>query len=79
VAGSALVLHAASLPPSSKGATRPANQLTTVSGSVYNNVEVERVMPNGIVISYTPTGGGWAMTKISFDDLAPEVRLKYEK
>jgi hypothetical protein len=79
MAGSSLVLHAATLPPSSKGSARPANQLTTVSGSVYSNVEVERVMPNGIVISYTPKGGGWAMTKISFDDLAPEVRLKYEK
>jgi hypothetical protein len=51
----------------------------TVTGSVYKNVEVERVMKDGIVISYTPNGGGWAMTKVSFEDLAPDVRLKYEK
>jgi hypothetical protein len=79
VAGTAVVLHAASPPPSSKGSARPVNVLTTISGSVYKNVEVERVMANGIVISYTPAGGGWAMTKISFDDLSPEIRLKYEK
>jgi hypothetical protein len=79
VAGSALVLHAASLPPSSKSPARPVNELTTISGSVYKNVEVERVMANGIVISYTPAGGGWAMTKINFEDLSPEIRLKYEK
>jgi hypothetical protein len=79
VAGTALVLHAASPPPSSKSPTRPVNELTTISGSVYKNVEVERVMANGIVISYTPAGGGWAMTKINFEDLSPEIRLKYEK
>jgi len=51
----------------------------TAAGSVYNNVEVERVMSDGIVISYTPKGGGWAMTKIRFEDLPAEMRLRYEK
>jgi hypothetical protein len=78
-ANQSLVLHAAALPSSSASPARPANQLVTVTGSVYKNVEVERVMKDGIVISYTPNGGGWAMTKVSFEDLAPDVRLKYEK
>jgi hypothetical protein len=73
------VLHAATLPASSPAPVRPANELTTTTGVTYDNVEVERVMLDGIVISYTPAGGGWAMAKVYFTDLSPELRQRYHK
>ncbi len=75
----ALVLHAATLPSNSSEPARPASELVTTSGSTYQNVEVERVMSDAIIISYTPVGGGWAMTKVYFSDLSPEMRQRYEK
>jgi cyclophilin family peptidyl-prolyl cis-trans isomerase len=75
----ALVLHAATLPSSSPKLARPAAQLVTTTGSIYKNVEVERVMSDGIIISYTPAGGGSAMTRVNFEDLSPELRQRYEK
>jgi hypothetical protein len=36
-------------------------------------------MPDGIIISYTPAGGGWAMTKVNFEDLSPEMQQRYLK
>ena len=58
---------------------RPANELVTTSGANYKNVEVERVMPDGIIISYTPVNGGLGMTKVYFKDLPAELRQRYEK
>jgi hypothetical protein len=74
-----LGLHAATLPSSSPGPVRPANELATISGSIYKNVEVERVMADGILISYTPANGGWAMIKVYFQNLPTEIRQQYEK
>lgn len=79
VAAPIAALHAPILPPSSSTQTRPANELATTTGVIYKNVEVERVENDGIVISYTPASGGWAMTKIYFQDLPPEIRQQYEK
>jgi len=42
-------------------------------------VKVEKVDPDGIVVSYTPAQGGMAMTKIYFDVLSDELRQKYQK
>ena len=75
----ALVLHAAPLPSSSPGFAKPVHELVTTTGSVYQNYEVERVMPDSIIISYTPAGGGWAMTKVNFSDLPAVFRQQYEK
>jgi hypothetical protein len=36
-------------------------------------------MSDGIIISYTPAGGGSAMTRVNFEDLSPELRQRYEK
>jgi len=67
------------LPASSPGQVRPANELVTTTGAIYKNVEVERVVPDGIVISYTPANGDWAMTKVYFRDLPAAIRQQYEK
>jgi hypothetical protein len=72
-------LHPAKLPLSSPGQARPANELVTTTGTIYKNVEVERVEPDGIVISYTPVNGGWAMAKVYFRDLPAKIRRQYGK
>lgn len=56
---------------------KPANQLVTVNGDVYNNVNVEKIDPDGIYISYTPAAGGIAITKIYLYELSPELRQRY--
>jgi len=56
---------------------KPTNQLVTVNGEKYNNVHVEKVEPDGIIISYTLEGGGMGMTKIYLDDLSDELRQRY--
>jgi hypothetical protein len=66
-------------PSSSAGQVRPSNELVTTSGATYKNVEVQKVTSDGIVISYTPAQGGWAMTRINFEDLPPDIRQKYGK
>jgi hypothetical protein len=67
------------LPSSTLGQARPTNELVTITGKIYENVEVERVADDGIVISYTPVPGGWATTKVLFRDLPTEIRQQYEK
>jgi hypothetical protein len=57
----------------------PANEIATASGAIYKNVYVEKVEPDGIIISYTPTRGGVGMTKVYFDDLSAESRQRYGK
>ena len=67
------------LPASSPEQARPTNELVTTTGTIYKNVEVERVTADGIVISFTPANGEWATTKIYFQDLPAEIRLQYGK
>jgi hypothetical protein len=67
------------LPYSSPGHARPVNQLVTMSGAIYKDVEVEGVKDDGIVISYTTANGSWAMAKVHFEDLPAEIRQQYGK
>ena len=67
------------LPSSSPGRPRPVNELVTITGKIYKNVEVERVEDDGIVISYTPAHGGWATAKVPFEDLPGQLRQQYKK
>lgn len=66
-------------PSGSPGPARPANELVTTTGAIYRNVEVQKVLADAIVISYTPAHGDWAMTRVYFRDLPPEIRQQYEK
>ncbi len=67
------------LPSSSPGQARPDNQLVTMTGAIYKNVEVESVKDDGIIISYTAADGGWGRTKVHFEDLPAEIRQQYGK
>jgi hypothetical protein len=40
---------------------------------------VEKVDPDGIIISYGTAGGGMGMSKVYFSDLLYEFRQRYEK
>ena len=57
----------------------PGADLVTFTGATYHNVQVERVETNAIIISYVPAGGGTAMTRVYFEELAPAVRQQFEK
>jgi hypothetical protein len=72
-------LPAPILPYTSPGQARPVNQLVTVSGAIYKNVEVESVKDDGIIISYTAADGGWGRTKVYFEDLPADIRQQYNK
>ena len=65
--------------PSKVALPPPANELITVSGAIYRNVQVERVETNAIVISYSPTGGGLVMTRIFLDELSAESQQQFGK
>jgi hypothetical protein len=57
----------------------PTFQLRTITGNTYKNVFVEKVVSDGIIISYTPDNGGIAMTKVDFYDLPNDLRQQYER
>ncbi|MGA3283501.1 MAG: hypothetical protein ABSD57_03450 [Verrucomicrobiota bacterium] len=54
-----------------------SNCVTTVSGKVYEKIQVSKVEPDGVVVSYTPKEGGMAITKISFEELPDDWRDHY--
>ena len=59
-------------------APKPSNQIVTVHGIVFNNVFVEKVNPNGLVISYTLRNGGLGMATVDASDLSSALREKYK-
>ncbi len=56
---------------------KPANEIITTTGGVYNNVYVEKKEKDGIIISYTPARGGMAIVKIYSYELPDSLQLKY--
>ena len=58
-------------------AAAPSNEITTASGAVYKSVQVEKVEPDGLTVSYIPSGGGIGIVKIKFDQLSDEWKKQY--
>jgi hypothetical protein len=56
---------------------KPANEIVTADGTIYENTEVEKVESDGMIVSYRTAGGGLAMSKIYFEDLPAELRQRY--
>lgn len=52
-------------------------EITTRAGKVYKNTKIERVDPSGITVSYSMAGGGLGITKITFDQLPPDLQRVY--
>lgn len=62
------------------GSGRPnPDSLTIVTrdGKVYHNVTVQKVAPDGLLISYSPASGGVGISKLKFGDLPDAVRRRY--
>ena len=55
------------------------NDLVTTTGAIYRAAKVEKVEADGLIVSYVPTGGGVAVTKVYFEDLPDELRKQYQK
>jgi len=55
----------------------PTVTITTVDGRVYHDVTVIRSDPDGILINYTPEGGGIGMAKLRFRNLPNDLQSRY--
>lgn len=53
-------------------------QITTTDGRTYQNVSVQRVDPDGLVVSYEPQPSGFGVAKLKFRDLPDSVREQYK-
>jgi hypothetical protein len=56
----------------------PTSQIRTTTGDIYQNAYVEKVVSDGIIISYKLDNGGMAMTKLLFYQLPAELQQRYE-
>src|SRR5882724_7202558 len=59
------------------GQTSDSSTITTSDGKTYQNVEVLRADPDGIIVSYQPEKPGIGMAKLKFSNLPDSVRTKY--
>src|ERR1035441_10683761 len=57
--------------------TPATNEIVTAFGATYKDVEILKVEPNGLTISYAPARGGIGVIKIPFDELPGDLRTKY--
>ena len=58
---------------------KPADNIVTIYGTVYHHAQVEKVEADGLVISYWTANGGFAVTKLDFRMLSPELQKQYQK
>jgi hypothetical protein len=52
-------------------------EVVTTDGVVYKFVTIEKVEPDGLLISHRPMGGGIAMIKVRFETLSEALQSKY--
>jgi len=53
------------------------DQITTLDGKTYDKVLLEKVEPDGLSISFTPSQGGSGSAKLKFRNLPPELRERF--
>lgn len=53
------------------------DEITTLDGTTYKGVTVQKVDADGLRIGYTPAGGGIGATKLKFENLAESVQKQY--
>lgn len=51
--------------------------IVTLSGKIYKNASVQKVAPDGLLISYAPPNGGLGIAKIKFTDLPADLQQRY--
>ena len=53
------------------------DEITTRNGTIYKNVTVQRVDPDGLTISYAPVGGGMGAAKLKFENLPDDLQQRF--
>jgi S1-C subfamily serine protease len=53
------------------------DQITTREGATYNGVEVQKIVPDGLVIAYSMNGGGIGIAKLQFKDLSADLQQQF--
>jgi hypothetical protein len=53
------------------------NEIVTISGGVYKQVEIKKVDPSGIVISYSIPSGGLGIARLKFTDLPEQTQKRF--
>lgn len=56
-----------------------ARAVAEAAGFPGQNAQIEKMEADGVVVSYTPAGGGIAITKIYFDSLPPGLRQRLKQ
>ncbi len=51
--------------------------ITTLDGTIYSDVRVLRTEADGLLVSYTPAGGGMGSAKLKFRNLSESVKQQY--
>jgi len=52
-------------------------RITTLDGKVYEKVTLEKVDPDGLLVTYVPTGGGSGSAKLKFRNLPTELQQRF--
>ncbi len=52
-------------------------QIVTREGVIYKEVVVQKMVPDGLVIAYTPKDGGMSIAKIKFKDLSDGLQQQF--
>jgi hypothetical protein len=58
--------------------TSAPQQITTTDGRTYQNVTLQRVDPDGLLVSYAPQPFGFGVAKLKFRDLPDSLREQYK-
>jgi hypothetical protein len=66
-----------SLEPGKTNHAQPG-EMTTLDGTTYKGVTVQRVDPDGLTIGYASAGGGTGAVKIKFKNLPDDLQRQYK-
>ena len=53
------------------------SQISTTNGQIFTGVKLIKVLPNGLVIQYFPTGGGTGLATLKFKDLPAVLQKQF--
>jgi hypothetical protein len=67
------------LPPGSANTSSPKlpERITTLDGKTYDKVTLEKVDPDGLLVSFAPAEGGSGTAKLKFRNLPPALRERF--
>ena len=60
-----------------QAASSGGGEIITRKGDTYKNASIQKVAPDGLVITYTPAKGGVGISKLKFVDLPDDLQRQY--